>query len=60
MKGGLDEINDKLFDTLKANYAVWPLSLIINFYYIPLRFRVLWDSSVGLLYNILVSYIAFN
>ena len=49
---------EKIWETLIANWKVWPIAQLINFSLIPLNFRVLWVNLVGILWNAIVSYIA--
>lgn len=45
------------FDILKANYAVWPLVQICNFYLIPVNYQSLFVQCIALGWNIFFSYI---
>lgn len=50
------ELERSYFDLLKMNYKFWPMVSIINFYFVPLTYRVLFGSSAALLWNTAVSY----
>lgn len=58
--GSIEEVKNELeqsyFKLLKLNYSFWPFVQVINFYFIPLTYRVLFGSSAALAYNTLFSY----
>jgi protein Mpv17 len=37
---------------------VWPPAQVINFYLLPTRFRVLYDNTISLGYDVYTSYVA--
>ncbi|CAG8495342.1 1499_t:CDS:10, partial [Scutellospora calospora] len=47
----INEIKEKFHEAyipaLKANYAVWPIVQLINFRFLPLRYRLPFVSSIG-------------
>ena len=49
---------EKIFETLVANWKIWPLAQLINFSLIPTPYRVLWANMVGLAWNVIASFIA--
>uniref|UniRef100_A0A7S4HXI7 Uncharacterized protein n=1 Tax=Vannella robusta TaxID=1487602 RepID=A0A7S4HXI7_9EUKA len=45
-------------EALKINYYIWPLANFINFNYVPPGFRVLFVSSLSMVWNAILSNIA--
>ncbi|KAJ3015959.1 hypothetical protein HKX48_004298 [Thoreauomyces humboldtii] len=43
-----DRLDSNLWPTLKANWAIWPAALLINFRYVPLKLRLLTVNILGL------------
>jgi len=54
------ELVKKYLDILKINYAFWPFVQILNFYFIPLNYRVLFGSGAALMWNVIFSYRLYN
>ncbi|RHZ79890.1 hypothetical protein Glove_140g153 [Diversispora epigaea] len=53
---GIEEKLDEAYlPALKANYTVWPLVQIINFRFLPLKYRVPFVSSIGVLWTCYLS-----
>lgn len=50
------ELDQSYFNLLKLNYTFWPFVQVINFYFIPLAYRVIFGSSAALVWNTLFSY----
>jgi protein Mpv17 len=40
-----------------AEWLVWPVASLINFYHVPLRFRILYDNSISLCFDVFNSFI---
>jgi len=53
----LVKASDKSWRLYIADWMVWPIAQTINYSVLPTRFRVLYDSTVSLGYDILTSYI---
>lgn len=51
----LDEIRDKAAVLYTAEWVVWPPAQILNFYILPTRFRVLYDNTISLGYDVYTS-----
>lgn len=51
------EIKDKAWRLYAAEWVVWPPAQIINFYFLPLRYRVLYDNTISLGYDVYTSYV---
>lgn len=54
------ELERSYFSLLKLNYTFWPFVQVINFYYIPLTYRVLFGSTAALVWNTMFSYKLYN
>lgn len=52
-----DEVRDKFLTLYKAEWVVWPPAQIINFYFLPTRFRVVYDNTISLGYDIYTSQV---
>ncbi|GMF19080.1 unnamed protein product [Phytophthora lilii] len=58
MSHGLDFAVDRLPQTLKANYTIWPLANIVNYGYVPLQYRILFINCVNLVWTTVLSTIS--
>ena len=58
---GVSEIKESMMnhypEALKMNYYIWPPAIFINFNFIPPPFRVLYVSSIGMIWNAILSNI---
>lgn len=52
------EMKDKFIRLYTAEWIVWPPAQIINFYWLPNRYRVLYDNTISLGYDIYTSRVA--
>lgn len=52
-----EELRRSYTNLLKTNYSFWPMVQAINFYFIPITFRVLFGSVCAFVYNMAFSYI---
>ena len=52
--------NNCIVDVILNNYKVWPLAQFLNFYYIPMVFRLGFSNIVGFFWTIFVNYRVFN
>lgn len=50
------ELDRSYLNLLKMNYKFWPFVQVINFYFIPLTYRVIFGSSAALIWNTIFSY----
>lgn len=55
-----EEVNDKFWTLYKAEWIVWPPAQMINFYFLPTRFRVAYDNTVSLGYDVYTSHVKHN
>ncbi|KAK3912691.1 Mpv17-like protein 2 [Frankliniella fusca] len=51
------EIKDKAWRLYAAEWVVWPPAQVLNFYILPLRYRVLYDNTISLGYDVYTSYV---
>ncbi|XP_018026775.1 mpv17-like protein 2 [Hyalella azteca] len=40
-----------------SEWIVWPPAQLVNFYFLPTRFRVLYDNTISLIYDVFASHI---
>lgn len=52
------EVQDKLWPTMKVNWTVWPLAHIINFRFVPSSQRILYINTIQIGYNAFLSFSA--
>ncbi|KDN38266.1 hypothetical protein K437DRAFT_211251, partial [Tilletiaria anomala UBC 951] len=55
IEGVKQKFKDMYFPALLANWQVWPLVQAVNFRFMPLRYRVPFTSSIGVLWTIYLS-----
>lgn len=53
-------IHDKLFGLVLAGWHIWPAVAIVNFLWVPVRWRVLVGSVVGFGWNIFLSIVSMR
>ena len=56
----LDNFLEKGRRIYVAEWFIWPLALIVNFGLVPLRYRILFDSSVSLGFDVYSSYVVYR
>lgn len=52
-----EEVEDKFVTLYRAEWLVWPPAQVINFYFLPTRFRVLYDNTISLGYDVYTSQV---
>ncbi|CAO3590207.1 unnamed protein product [Absidia cylindrospora] len=57
LEGAKEKLKDAFVPALISNYKVWPLIQWINFKFMPLPFRLPFVSSLGILWNIYLSWL---
>lgn len=55
-----DEVRNKFVRLYRAEWLVWPPAQVINFYFLPTRFRVLYDNTISLGYDVYTSQVKHN
>jgi protein Mpv17 len=53
----LEEMKQKAWMLYAAEWAIWPPAQFINFYFLPTKYRVLYDNAISLGYDIYTSYV---
>lgn len=56
ISGGLSKIQADFSTMLVANWSVWIPAQLMNFYFIPLNYRVVFIQVVALFWNMYVSW----
>ncbi|XP_012227752.1 mpv17-like protein 2 isoform X2 [Linepithema humile] len=52
-----DEIQKKAHRLYIAEWVIWPPAQVINFYFLPTRYRVLYDNTISLGYDVYTSHV---
>ncbi|XP_026762758.2 mpv17-like protein 2 isoform X2 [Galleria mellonella] len=55
-----EEVKDKFVTLYRAEWMVWPPAQIVNFYFLPTRYRVLYDNTISLGYDVYTSQVKHN
>ncbi|XP_017957900.1 mpv17-like protein 2 [Drosophila navojoa] len=55
----MEEIHDKAWTLYKAEWTVWPIAQMINFFFVAPKYRVLYDNSVSLGYDVFTSRVKY-
>lgn len=51
------EMREKFHKLYIAEWIIWPPAQIINFYFLPTRFRILYDNTISLGYDVYTSQV---
>ncbi|XP_072753558.1 mpv17-like protein 2 [Anoplolepis gracilipes] len=55
-----DEVRKKAHRLYIAEWVIWPPAQVINFYFLPTRYRVLYDNMISLGYDVYTSHVKHN
>ena len=56
----IKDLKEKGKDLLVAEWIVWPPAQLINFFFLPTKYRVLYDNAVSLGFDYYYSYVKFR
>lgn len=56
----IKEMKNKFWKLYAAEWMLWPPAQFINFYFLPTKYRVLFDNSVSLVYDVFTSHIKYE
>lgn len=51
-----NDFKNKYIDIYKSDLMIWPISNSINFYYIPLKYQVIFSNCTEFIWNTYLSY----
>jgi len=51
-----NDLKNKYFDIYKSDLIIWPISNTINFYYIPLKYQVIFSNCTEFFWSTNLSY----
>lgn len=54
------ELLQKWWRLYLAEWIVWPPAQVVNFYFLPPKYRVLYDNTISLGYDIYTSYVKYE
>ncbi|XP_063703893.1 mpv17-like protein 2 [Culicoides brevitarsis] len=52
-----EDFQSKFWTVYKADWLIWPPCQFINFYFLPLQYRVLYINAITTLYNVFLCYV---
>ncbi|XP_037936218.1 mpv17-like protein 2 [Teleopsis dalmanni] len=55
-----EEMKQKAWKLYTAEWIVWPVAQFVNFYWLPLKYRVFYDNVISLGYDVYTSQVKHN
>ncbi|KAL7638135.1 UNVERIFIED_CONTAM: hypothetical protein RMT77_011760 [Armadillidium vulgare] len=55
-----EDLSVKGLQLYLADWVVWPPAQFINFYFLPSKYRVLYDNTISLLYDVYTSHVMYS
>ena len=52
----VQDLKEKYYATMIANYKIWPPANLVNFMFVPIQYQVLWANFISLFFNAVLSY----
>lgn len=59
-KKGFANCKDKIWETLIINWMIWPVAMVVNFWWVPVLHQVPFVMFLEFFWNIILSYIAYD
>uniref|UniRef100_A0A6P7GXY6 Mpv17-like protein 2 n=1 Tax=Diabrotica virgifera virgifera TaxID=50390 RepID=A0A6P7GXY6_DIAVI len=56
-KEAVNEFKQKFYAVYTADWLIWPPTQWVNFYYVNVKYQVLYINAITMLYNVFLSYI---
>ncbi|CAL8111679.1 unnamed protein product [Orchesella dallaii] len=53
----IQELRAKSWRLYLAEWVIWPPAQLINFFWLPLKYRVLYDNTISMCYDVYTSYV---
>ncbi|KAF2880301.1 hypothetical protein ILUMI_25878 [Ignelater luminosus] len=53
---GIQNIRDKFIEVYTVDWCVWPPTQFINFYFLPVKYQVIYVNSVAACYSVFLSF----
>lgn len=50
-------VAEKIWPTMKANWILWPAAQLVNFAMVPRAWQIIYVNCVGLVWNVILTYI---
>ncbi|TMW43094.1 hypothetical protein DOY81_011823 [Sarcophaga bullata] len=53
----LEEMKEKAWKLYAAEWMIWPVAQFVNFYWLPLKYRIFYDNMISLGYDVYTSQV---